>query len=405
MKSSKHADEAEKLLLAMARGLHAVGIPSHRLEETLNDAAEKLGVPLTVLAMPTAVILSLDGATGPRNHILRMRPGGVNLERLSQLSAVAKDVIRGSLAPALATQRIQSILHQPDRWRWPATVSAYVLSGGAFAVFFRGGWNETIVAMVEGLVVGLLALLMHRGRTVTRIFELVAAAAAALVAGLADTFIGSFVEWVPLAAGLIILLPGIALVDAVEELAHGHLVSGGARLAGVGVVFLALTFGAVAGSVLAKVLPGPTAAVSTTPLPDWAVVVALVAVTVGSTIRFRAYPADLGVVFLASTLALSASRFASEQIGALAGPFLAALALGLGANAYARLRGQAAERFTIPGLAVLVPGSVGLRSVGALLSHDSNEGVDAAFQMFLIAMALVAGLLFSNALLRDAPGD
>jgi hypothetical protein len=49
-----------------------------------------------------------------------------------------------------------------------------------------------------------------------------------------------FAEWIPLASGLIILLPGLALVDAIEELAHGHLTSGSARLAGVGAILLAM---------------------------------------------------------------------------------------------------------------------------------------------------------------------
>jgi uncharacterized membrane protein YjjB (DUF3815 family) len=39
--------------------------------------------------------------------------------------------------------------------------------------------------------------------------------------------------------------------------------------------------------------------------------------------------------------------------------------------------------------------------MGALLSQDTTAGIDAAFRMFMIAMALVAGLLFSNALQRE----
>jgi len=59
----------------------------------------------------------------------------------------------------------------------------------------------------------------------------------------ADAYLGSFVHWIPLASGMVILLPGLSLVDSIEELANGHLASGGARMAGVGVAFLALIFG------------------------------------------------------------------------------------------------------------------------------------------------------------------
>jgi len=50
----------------------------------------------------------------------------------------------------------------------------------------------------------------------------------------------------------------------------------------------------------------------------------------------------------------------------------------------------------VPGLALLVPGSFGLRSLDSLLAGQSVTGVEQGFQMFMMTMALVAGLLFSN---------
>ena len=54
----------------------------------------------------------------------------------------------------------------------------------------------------------------------------------------------------------------------------------------------------------------------------------------------------------------------------------------------------------VPGRALLVPGSFGLRSMNALLSGDSTTGITRGFPMVMMAIALVAGLLFSNALVR-----
>jgi uncharacterized membrane protein YjjB (DUF3815 family) len=132
---------------------------------------------------------------------------------------------------------------------------------------------------------------------------------------------------------------------------------------------------------------------------------ALLLVALGSTIRFRARPGDYGAILAASAVALACSRVGAAVGGSLAGPFLAALVLGLAANLYARWRRQAAELLVIPGLAVLVPGSVGLRSLACLHDQNTAEGINTAFQMFMIAMALVSGLLFSNSLVRErTPG-
>jgi uncharacterized membrane protein YjjB (DUF3815 family) len=128
---------------------------------------------------------------------------------------------------------------------------------------------------------------------------------------------------------------------------------------------------------------------------------ALIAVSAGSTVRFRARPVDFWSALGASTLALVASRYATGLLGEFAGPFIASLLLGLAAHVFAKALRQPAEMFIVPGLALLVPGSFGVRTMAALLDENTVLGVDTAFHMFLTAMALVAGLLFSDSLFRN----
>jgi uncharacterized membrane protein YjjP (DUF1212 family) len=391
------------LVRTLAQALHEAGQPSHRLEQTLLRAARQLGISVHVSAMPTVLFLSFDRPEGPLTYILRVNPGAINLERLGRLTAVAEEIIRGTADPAEAKGRIDAIRKAPPRWSWPSTVAAYVLSAAAFEVFFGGGLVELLVSTWVGLAAGILAVALARLRVSGRVFELSAATAAGFIANVADWPLGSFVEWVPIAAGLIILLPGISLVDTVEELAYGQLASGAARLAGVGVAFLAMIFGVALGWALGDLFPGSPPLAEPKSLPGWAVLPALIVVALGSTIRFRARPADMGMILVSSALALAASRGGTALVGPLAGAFLAALLLGLAGALYARIRRRAAELFIIPGLALLVPGAIGLRSLSALVSQEPDAGISTGFQMFLVAMALAAGLLFSNSLLRMRP--
>jgi len=403
---SASADDAHvALLLKLARLLVEAGLPAHRVEEVVLQLAERFATPVEVFVIPTNVWLSFPRPGGPAMFMQRVMAGPVNLERLDRLSAVADDVIRGALTGAEANACIDAIYAAAPRWKPAAIITAYVLSAIAFAVFFGAGASELIVSSCVGLVVGAIGLAMQRTRARNRLFELVAATAAALVAGAADWAPGSYSDWIPLASGLIILLPGIALVDAIEELAHGRLAAGGARMAGVGVVFLAMTFGTVLGTALAELVPGETHGPLPAHLPDGFLALALVAVALGSTVRFRARPGDVVVIFAASAVALVASRAGAQVAGHLAGAFVAALALGLLSNLYAWVSRRAAELVVIPGLAVLVPGSIGVCSIEALLTKNTTQGVDAAFDMFMVAMALVGGLLFSNALTRDRAGS
>ncbi|MBI2826742.1 MAG: threonine/serine exporter family protein [Planctomycetia bacterium] len=397
-------NEIAQLLVALGRGLHEVGAPAHKVEQMLIQIAERFKVPLQVLALPTGQLLSFHRDEGPMTFVLRMQPGAVNLDRLARFTVIAERLSRGSMTPLAAKARIDKIMSEPARWGAVATVLAYLTSGAAFSVFFGGGWTELAVASCVGLAVGAIAVGMRRVRHPARLFELTAAAAAAFIAGTADWLLGAYGGWIPLASGLIILLPGIALVDSLEELANGHLVAGGARLAGVAVAFMALTFGVVLGYWTADLFQFERD-IQPVRLAVWAMIPALLVVAVGSTIRFKASATDWWLILAASAIALVGSRVGTAMIGPESGPFLAALALGVVANLYARWSHRAAELMVVPGLALLVPGSVGYRSLEALLAQKETLGVATAFEMFEIAMAIVAGLLVSDWLVPDrVPG-
>jgi uncharacterized membrane protein YjjB (DUF3815 family) len=57
-----------------------------------------------------------------------------------------------------------------------------------------------------------------------------------------------------------------------------------------------------------------------------------------------------------------------------------------------------------PGILFLVPGSLGFRSVSALLDEDTMTAVDAWSGMVLTAVSLAAGLLLSSVVLTPQRG-
>ena len=232
----------------------------------------------------------------------------MHLEQLTKLSAIAAKITSGGLEACEARGHIEQVMRAPARWGRMATVLAYVLSAGAFAVFFRGDMAEVTTATFVGLAVGTLSVAAQQLRMTRILFELIAAAVAAVIANVAAAMTGSFADWIPLASGLIILLPGLSLVDSIEELAHGHLTSGSARLAGVGAVLLAMAFGALLGLVVIDATLADQGTAHSAGLGIGYVVLALVAVSIGSTIRFRGRAVDVWVALAASTVALLGSR-------------------------------------------------------------------------------------------------
>lgn len=116
-------------------------------------------------------------------------------------------------------------------------------------------------------------------------------------------------------------------------------------------------------------------------------------------ILFRARLPQWPVIIAVSFCGFAVSRLATASMGVEVGSFLGALAVGCGSNLYARLCNRPAMVPLAPGMIILVPGSLGYRSLSALLDQQTLQGVEYAFGTLIVAMSLVGGLLASNALL------
>jgi uncharacterized membrane protein YjjB (DUF3815 family) len=76
--------------------------------------------------------------------------------------------------------------------------------------------------------------------------------------------------------------------------------------------------------------------------------------------------------------------------------FVAAFGVALASSAYERWRRRPAPVVLVPGILLLVPGSIGYRSMSSLLERNTVAGIDTAFAMVLTAVSLVAGLLIAG---------
>lgn len=138
---------------------------------------------------------------------------------------------------------------------------------------------------------------------------------------------------------------------------------------------------------------------TTTELPGWFLWVAVATAPFAFGIVLEARPKELPIIFLAAALGFVAAVGGGELVGADLGPFLGALVVGLVANTYARLVNRPALVPLTPGIFMLVPGSLGFRSLTSFLDADSSAGMAWAFQTGLVAASLVGGLLLANLVL------
>ena len=384
--------------LRLGQALHRYGTPAHRLEEQMRQVSERLGMEARFFSTPTSIFASFGPPEALRTSLIRVEPGVMDLERLTLLDGLTQEVIHGKLSPEAGAVRIEAILTAPARYRLPITLLSWTLAAAAAARLFGGGPREMGVAALSSLLIGVLERLTRDQPATARVLEPVAALLTSGLAVVAASVIGPLSVQVSTLSGLIVLLPGLGLTVAINELTTRHLISGSSRLIGAALIFLQLAFGVALGGRLAGFLPPAPPLLGPTPLPFWADLVALAVVSLAVTVLFRARPQDAGWIIAAGALAFGGARVGAQGLGPELGAFVGALLLGMASNALARLRNRPSVVTIVPGMMLLVPGSLGFRSLESLLARDVLAGVDTAFSMLMVAVAIAAGLLFANAL-------
>ncbi|MBC8404469.1 MAG: threonine/serine exporter family protein [Planctomycetes bacterium] len=160
-----------------------------------------------------------------------------------------------------------------------------------------------------------------------------------------------------------------------------------------------LGFGVMGGRHLAELMVGTPPLVDVVAWPVWVQPVALTVVGIALGILFQANLRDLPWITIAVLVPYLALETGIAQLGPEIGVFLAALLAGAGSNLYARVFDRPATITRLPGILILVPGSIGFLSITELMKGDPLIGLEQGFRMFVTALSLVSGLLVSNAVI------
>lgn len=393
-------------VVELAQHLHAYGTTAQRLEGAIQSVTRRLSLECEPWANPTGMILAFsDPARAPgesdTTRVIRLGLGDTDLYKLCEADRIAEDVMAGCLDIPAGRAALRA-LDRPASWRGKAMqVLGFALASAAVAGLLRLPWLDIGTAGAIGLLIGLLDIAAHT-RPRPRLQEAFEAIAGLLAGGVAITvsaLIGPLNLNTVIIASLIVLLPGMALTNAMNELTSRQLVSGTARFAGAITTILKLTIGTAIALGIAEFAGFAPDVRALRPQPEWVVRCALLLGAYAFAVLFRAHRRDYPLVMLSAIAGYLISRFGGEWFGAQAGLFLSALATTAAGNVYARWRNRPGALVRLPGLIMLVPGSIALRGVITLVqAQDIGAGQDAVLLALNTLMALLAGLLFGNLL-------
>jgi uncharacterized membrane protein YjjP (DUF1212 family) len=400
-------DYAQRLafVVELAERLHIYGTTAQRLEGALDAVASSLKLDCEPWSNPTGLILTFSDPTRPpgesdTTRVIRLPPGDTDLARLCEVDRIAEEVMAGRL-DLVAGHAALLRIDQPRGWRWQAMQLLELgLAAGAVGGLLRLPWLDIGVATLTGLLIGSIDFLSRHRPQVREAGEALAGLLAGAVAILVAAYVAPINLNTVIIASLIVLLPGMSLTNAVNELTSQHLVSGTARFAGALTTVMKLAVGTAIALALARLLGIEPQVRALRPQPDWVEWASLGLAAYAFAVLLRAMRRDYPLVMLAAIAGYLVSRLAGQAWGSPAGIFLSALLLTAVGNGYARWVQRPGALVRVPGILMLVPGSASLRGVMDLVQQqDVAAGQSGALTVMNILLALIAGLLFGNLLL------
>ena len=240
--------ERVEFVVELAEHLHAYGTTSPRLEGALEAVTARMALHCEPWVNPTGMILAFSDPARPpgegdTTRVLRLRPGDTNLHKLVEADHIAEEVLAGRMRIADGRAALRE-LNRPKSARGKAMqVLGFALAAAAVAGLFRLPWLDMATAGSVGLLIGLLDLAAQSRPRLHEAFEALAGLVAGAIAVAVSTLVGPLNLNTVIISALIVLMPGLALTNAVNELTSQHLMSGTARFAGALTTIVKLTIG------------------------------------------------------------------------------------------------------------------------------------------------------------------
>ena len=207
------------------------GAETYRIEETMDHIAKACGAAVVEsFVIPTGVFLTVTDATGSSlTAIRRVRDRTINLDRIAKVNELSRRLVDQRIEYSTANSILTYISRERTGFSLLPSMVASGAIGGGTAVLQDGVFFEILAAFVAAMLVRYIAHIVSRLHGVQFIFE--------FLGGMAVAFCGASLHliWPHLGAdpviigGIMPLVPGVAITNAIRDVIAGDLLSGLSR--------------------------------------------------------------------------------------------------------------------------------------------------------------------------------
>lgn len=224
------------------------GADSQRIEQTIHRLGTALGCDwLDIVIMPDAIIASTINNHEFRTKVRRAPGRGVDMQKIADISDVSYRVQDGDLdrfSLRLELRRIDQRQRNYNRW---LVVFGVGVACASFSRLFDGDWIVFFVTFLASSVAMFTRQELHKRNFNMFLVVVITAFVAGSIGSFATLLNLSPTPTIAMAASVLLLVPGVPLINSAEDLLNGHLLTGVLR----GVLGFLLVLSIALGLVLA----------------------------------------------------------------------------------------------------------------------------------------------------------
>lgn len=386
MEDGKNLDSHISQAMDIGMQMLVCGAQISRVEDSIGRICKALGAVETHVFSVTSgiIVTAFDDKGNSATQLRRIHAGSLDLARLERLNQLSRDICDHQVTDAEIPAQLEQINAQVRRPLWVMAL-VYALISGSLSIFFGASWTDGICATATGVILCLLEYWMKRINldavfTVFLVSLLTGLCNAALVKA------GLGVRYDAISIGnIMLLIPGIAMTNAVHDMFMDDMLSGVIRFFRSLVIAFLVAF--------AFTLAG--AGTQSTAQLDPVLQTLMGALgSVGFALLFRVRWRLLIFAFLGGLLSWGTYCIASLFVTHEALQYLiATVALTLYAEGFARILKCPSIILLVTGWIPLIPGSALYYSICALVQSNMVQFADRILHTFLLMIAMSAGML------------
>lgn len=235
--------ELEKLLdfsAEVGKGLLENGAETSRVEDTLTRIIRHFYRGHSeIFVVMTGFFVNI----GTYTTTVRVRNRTINLDKVSKINMLSRDIVDGKISFNEAAERFGEIKGQPPYPLWIKTAAVAVCCS-FFTLLGSGNLSDSLNSFIVGAVLNVLIWFMRKKHTADFIITFTGGAMIAVLTVLLYAA-GLGININAMITGSIMpLVPGLGITNALRDIIAGDYLSGGARMFDAIVVAVALAAGA-----------------------------------------------------------------------------------------------------------------------------------------------------------------